>query len=136
MIVTVEALPGGQIIHLRLDGLDLMCREPGEPTQVFHFDDATNPELVEAMRQNPYRFNLLGGKLYRDGVEVAVNPPSAAYTDYQAARTLAQDARAFLAFDPSGKTAAQILAALVPAVKAHIRLTLVLARLLLREVQD
>jgi hypothetical protein len=106
---------------------------PNDTAEMLEIDADTNPQIVAALTGHLPEIlwqdvRLSGGILSYKGQPVTVAMPSAAYSERQQALTLARALKAYNGL--SNPTQAQTVAA----VKANNRLTLILGRLLLREV--
>jgi uncharacterized heparinase superfamily protein len=114
---------------------------PPEPryigvAETLEIDPETNGALVQGVKLYPDAFTLSGGVLTRGGQAVVVNSPSAAYTERQQALVLVQTLKTFNGLDLATLTTAQKFMELWKAQKANNRLTLILGRLLLRELGE
>lgn len=118
----------GRLLRVLRDGVDQMPREPEEPSIELVIDDTTNAELVDHLCAHAYDYRLTGGTLYRNSKAVTVSAPGEVYTERQAALTLVQGLKQYNSL--ASPTNAQSVAA----IKANNRLTLILGRLLLREL--
>ena len=121
----------GKIITLVDDGRQRMPNEnaTGEVRTV-DFDPATNAELLADLPLRHYLYRVVSGALYRDGALVTIAAPGPAYSERLLALTLARGLKAYNAL--ASPTNAQTVAA----VKANNRLTLILGRLMLRELEE
>jgi hypothetical protein len=109
--------------------------DPPEGTAGFlEFDPESNHALAAALSESTDVWRLLGGVLYRDGQPVVINPDSTTTTERRQALALVQALKTFNGLDPATLTAAQRTAELWKAQKANNRLTLILGRLLLKEM--
>ncbi|MHB1131648.1 MAG: hypothetical protein ACYC4L_04600 [Chloroflexota bacterium] len=125
----IEARGDGLIVNLTTEqGERAMLPEPDEPSQALEFDETSNAALAAALVARPVAYRLQTGALYREGQAVGINPPATAYSERRQALTLAQGLKQYNAL--ANPTNAQSVAA----IRANNRLTLVLARLLLREL--
>jgi hypothetical protein len=125
--VRIVAAIGGEILQV-LGEDELHMPAPTGYGAILEADEASNAALLGQLRQSTDAWRLLGGALYRDGQPVAINPESAATTERRQALALVQTLKEYNA--RANPTAAQTVAA----VKANNRLTLILGRLLLREM--
>lgn len=125
----------GEIVRvLQSDKEQGMFGEPPAYTEMLDLDLETNPRILSILNDGAEggqgALRLSGGKLYQGGVEIVPNADGPRYADRKAVLTLVQGLRAYNAL--SSPTNAQSVAA----IKANNRLTLVMARLLLREIRD
>jgi hypothetical protein len=114
------------------DEAEVTAPPPGT-AQTLALDAQTNPQIVAALSGELPGLvwadvRLSGGMLYHKEQPVPVNSPGAAWSERRAALELARGLKQFNAL--ASPTQAQAVAA----IKANNRLTLIMARLLLREV--
>lgn len=120
----------GELIRVLADSLqEQQWGAPPAWADSLEFDPGTNPNVLPAIAADHNGHRLTGGVLYRDGVAVTINPPSLSTTERAQAVALAKGLKQFNAL--ASPTNAQRDAA----IKANNRLTLIIGRVLLRELE-
>lgn len=124
----IYADAGGKVVCVQpLDEENLLLGTAPTAT-VLECDTDTNLALAADFRVSLAPYTLAGGVLKKSGVTVTINAASVAYTDRKQALTLANGLIAYN--NLNNPTTAQTVAV----IKANNRLTLIIGRLLLKEI--
>jgi hypothetical protein len=123
---------GGRLFHLTVPDGPEGC--PAPYANMLDFDPGANAALIRAIGEAYEAIRYAAGKLYRNSVELPVNPPSVAYAERQQALALVQALKAFNGLNWASLTTAQKSEALRQNGVASNRLMLILGRLLLKEM--